>query len=53
MGLLTTLLTIFVVLKLTGLILWSWWAVTAPLWVPIAGILILWLVGLATITVSK
>lgn len=29
------LLTIaFVVLKLCGVVSWSWWAVLAPLWVP-------------------
>jgi len=36
------LLTIvFVVLKLTGVIAWSWWWVTAPLWVPYAIILVI------------
>ena len=28
-------LAIFVVLKLTNIINWSWWWVTAPLWIPI------------------
>jgi len=27
---------VFLVLKLTGLITWSWWWVTAPLWIPLA-----------------
>lgn len=27
---------VFLVLKLTGVIDWSWWWVTAPLWGPIA-----------------
>ena len=31
---LSTLLLIFVVLKLTGVIDWSWWWVVAPLWLP-------------------
>ena len=26
----------FIILKLTGIITWSWWWVTAPLWIPIA-----------------
>lgn len=26
----------FIVLKLTGVIAWSWWWVLAPFWVPIA-----------------
>ena len=30
---------VFIVLKLTGYIDWSWWWVTAPFWVPIALIL--------------
>lgn len=32
-GLLTI---VFIVLKLTKVISWSWWWVTAPLWIPIA-----------------
>ena len=31
-GLLTILFIVFVTLKLTGYISWSWWWVTAPLW---------------------
>ena len=34
MGLGTVLFLIFMVLKLTGSIDWSWWWVTAPLWIP-------------------
>lgn len=26
----------FLVLKLTGFIAWSWWWITAPLWIPFA-----------------
>lgn len=32
-GLLTI---VFIVLKLTNYINWSWWWVTSPLWIPIA-----------------
>jgi len=32
MKLLPVLFIVFLVLKLTGLIAWSWWWVTAPLW---------------------
>lgn len=28
------LFIIFLVLKLCGVIAWSWWWVTAPLWIP-------------------
>jgi hypothetical protein len=34
-GILTILFVIFVVLKLTDLIDWSWWWVTAPVWIPL------------------
>lgn len=38
----TGLLTIlFVALKLTGVISWSWWWVLSPLWIPLAVILLL------------
>ena len=30
---------IFITLKLTGYITWSWWWVLAPLWIPIALVL--------------
>ena len=30
----TVLFLIFLVLKLTGNIAWSWWWVTSPLWIP-------------------
>lgn len=33
-GFLGVLCLIFITLKLTGYITWSWWAVLAPLWVP-------------------
>lgn len=34
MGLLGWVFIVFLVLKLTGKIDWSWWWVTAPLWIP-------------------
>lgn len=36
MGCLTVLGLIFIVLKLTDLIDWSWWWVLAPFWGPVA-----------------
>ena len=33
-GICTVLFLIFLVLKLCGVIAWSWWWVTAPLWIP-------------------
>jgi hypothetical protein len=35
-GLGTLLFLIFLILKLTDNIDWSWWWVTAPLWIPLA-----------------
>lgn len=40
-GFLDALLIVFIVLKLCGVINWSWWWVTAPLWIPIILILII------------
>lgn len=36
---------IFVVLKLTGVIAWSWWWVTCPLWAPVAVAVLLVIAG--------
>lgn len=36
LGLCGVLFIIFLVLKLTGNIDWSWWWVCAPLWIPLA-----------------
>lgn len=43
-GVLSILLVAFIVLKLCGVIAWSWWWVLAPLWMPIALILIILLI---------
>jgi hypothetical protein len=39
-GLGGVLFVIFLILKLTGVISWSWWWVFAPIWIPIAIILL-------------
>lgn len=46
LGLGTVLFLIFMVLKLTNYIDWSWWWITAPLWIPIAIIAIVGLVAI-------
>ena len=43
-GLGTILFIVFLILKLTDVIDWSWWWVFAPLWIPF-GILLLVLAG--------
>lgn len=53
-GLGTVLFLIFLVLKLTNHIDWSWWWVTAPLWIPaLVAITIIGIVGLLYILNSK
>jgi hypothetical protein len=41
----TCFLVVFMVLKFSGLVDWSWWIVLAPLWIPtLMGLLmILWM----------
>lgn len=36
LGIGTILFLIFMILKLCGVISWSWWWITAPVWIPIA-----------------
>ncbi len=35
------LFLIFMTLKLTGNITWSWWWVTSPLWIPITAVVLI------------
>jgi hypothetical protein len=45
-GLDIILFVVFLILKLTGNIDWSWWWVTSPLWIPFAivlGFMIFWM----------
>ena len=48
------LFLIFMVLKLTGNITWSWWWVTAPLWTPLVLALVIFaIIGVVTIIKMK
>lgn len=38
-GLTSIVFLIFLILKLTGNIDWSWWWVTSPLWIPVSLVL--------------
>ena len=49
-GLLTI---VFVALKLTGVIDWSWWAVTTPIWIPIVIVLTIILVIFIIFQISE
>lgn len=37
----TVVLVVFVILKLVGVIAWSWWWVLSPIWIS-AGLVLLW-----------
>lgn len=41
-GLLTI---VFLILKLTGVIAWSWWWVFAPIWIPFGLLVVLVIIG--------
>jgi len=55
-GLLSMLTVLFVGLKLTGYITWSWWLVTAPTWLPLTFtfgfIFLAWLVAMIFLFVA-
>lgn len=55
MGVLELLLVIFIVLKLVGVITWSWWGVLAPLWIGLGFYAVLLFVfgGLAALSVRR
>jgi hypothetical protein len=47
------LFLVFLVLRLTGVITWSWWWVTAPLWIPFMTVNVIFIVLIITaITVT-
>lgn len=43
----------FVVLKLTKVIDWSWWWVTAPFWIPLALVIAVLLVAAVVVIIKK
>ncbi len=45
-GIAGTLTIVFIVLKLCGLIAWSWWWVLSPLWISAIGWVILLMIAL-------
>ena len=54
MGIGMVLFIVFLILKLTGVINWSWWWVTSPLWIPFAAaIAIVGIVGVIAIIIGK
>ena len=51
-GFFNLLFLVFLVLKLTKVIDWSWWWITAPLWGPISISLLFFVLVLLTVTVG-
>ena len=47
------LFIVFLTLKLTNVIAWSWWWVTAPLWGPLVLVLVIFLIALPFIYLSN
>lgn len=39
---------VFIVLKLVGVITWSWWWVLSPIWIPLAVVALVVVIYLAT-----
>ena len=52
LGVLDVLGVAFVVMRLCGVISWSWWAVLAPFWVPLALLVLIFLAALAVAAVK-
>lgn len=52
-GGLTLLLLLFIALKLTGVIAWSWWWVLSPFWIPLVLALAVFGVGAAVLLLSN
>lgn len=44
LGLCDVLVVVFIVLKLIGVIDWSWWWVLAPVWIPVIIVVIAYIV---------
>ena len=54
LGLGSVLFIIFLILKLTGNINWSWWWVTSPLWIPITlGVIMVGIMGFAVAWINR
>ena len=44
LGLCDVLFIVFLTLKLTHVIDWSWWCVTTPIWIPFSILFIIWII---------
>lgn len=54
MGIGMVLFIVFLILKLTSTIDWSWWWVTSPLWIPFAAaVMIIGIAGVIAIIIER
>ena len=54
LGLGSVLFIVFLILKLTGNINWSWWWVTSPLWIPLTlGVVMVGIMGFAITWINR
>lgn len=51
-GLLGLLTLVFITLKLTGNIDWSWWWILSPIWIPVALVLLILLIVILVVCVA-
>mgnify|MGYP001285294143 CR=1 FL=1 len=49
----TLLLLLFIALKLTGHITWSWWWVLSPIWIPTAITVVLFSIWVLVVYIKK
>jgi membrane protein YdbS with pleckstrin-like domain len=43
----------FLILKLCNVITWSWWWVTAPLWIPVAFVIVVSIIWAIVLAISE
>lgn len=51
-GLSGVLFIVFLILKLCNVITWSWWWVTAPLWIPVALGVVIFVIAMIIILIK-
>jgi membrane protein YdbS with pleckstrin-like domain len=47
------LFLVFLVLKLVGVIEWSWWWITAPLWIPVALVVVIFVACFIVLSIKE
>lgn len=52
-GLATVIGIVFIILKLVGVIAWSWWWVLSPFWIPLGLALVIAIVSWVAILIIK